>query len=78
MTLTGLECSLLAGIFGIVGVVAGTCYSNFSNRDKCSKCGIDDLRRDIRVQSFTIRHLAQKQGVTTDELLEIESKAQRL
>ncbi len=41
----------------------------------CTKCGIISLRHDIKVQFFMIRHLAQKSGVTSEDLLKIEALA---
>ena len=75
MLLTGLEQVLVSGFVMTVGAFIGSAYMRSRDSNKCDKCGITHLRRDIKVQFFMIRHLAQKQGTTPAELLEIEAKA---
>jgi hypothetical protein len=75
MALTGIEQALIAGFVLTFGGVCGSMVSRYLSGNRCDRCGIDGLRRDIRVQFFMIRHLAQKQGTTNEELLQIEALA---
>ena len=77
MTLTGLEASLVGGFFISAGAVLGALIIHYLNTDKCIKCGIVELREDIKVQFYMIRALAEKSGLTEDDLLRIETMARK-
>jgi len=74
MTLTGLETALLAGAIGTGSLVLGVIAKGIWQGNQCSKCGIDDLRKEIQTQSKMIRLLAEKAGVSVAMQLEIEEK----
>jgi hypothetical protein len=73
MQLSPLEIALLGGMFTTAGIFLGK-YLSSSN---CEKCGIDKLRVDIRIQSYIVRRLAEKSGLTQEELIEIEAIARQ-
>lgn len=73
MQLSPLEIALLGGMFTTAGIFLGRYLSS----DQCRKCGIDRLRLDIRIQSYIVRRLAEKSGLTQEELLEIEALARQ-
>lgn len=73
MVLTPLEVALLGGAFITIGSILG----HYLGSNRCTKCGIDGLRMDIRVQYFIARALAERSGLKQDELLEIETMARQ-
>jgi hypothetical protein len=74
MILTGLETALLAGAVSTGSLALGSVVKSIWQGNQCSRCGIDDLRREIQTQSKMIRLLAEKAGVTVAQQLEIEER----
>lgn len=77
MVLTGLEMVLLGGIFTVSGGALGAVAHRIIASDRCTKCGIDGLRVEIKIQGYIQRRLAEKSGLSQEELIEIESLARQ-
>ncbi len=64
-------------VASIVSMALGAWLHWVASKDNCKSCGISELRTEIRIQSFIQRRLAEKQGLSQEELMEIEVMARQ-